>query len=193
MEDDCSISLKDCVSGSSQVPEVPQVPQGRPHPPPCPPPAKRAKTVSTSSSPVNDLAVKFAGASMCFLGFFSKKQNRAPPRYGTQMWAVRSDYLMELSADMQKQPASDIDMYFMWHAPGNNIAAASTSIAGQTGHWSDCNTKGQYLEGWEVAPQAIAELTCVKLEADMREKQWLDYMKREPDLFKKCSARISLS
>ena len=201
LEDACSISLKDSevpqvtpMAGQAEPESEPSRPNVMPmadqprtctckHPTTCPPPVKRTKTVSTSSSIVNDLAVKFAGASLCFLGFFSEEQHQAPPKEGTQMWAVRSDYLMELSADMQKTPASDLDMYFMWHAPGNNIAAASTSIAGQIAHWSDCNTKGKYFEEWPVVPQTMADLTCVKLEADMREARWLEYVEREQDLF----------
>ena len=118
-----------------------------------------------------------------FSWIFSKKQNRSPPKYGTQMWAVRSDYLMQLSANMPKIPACDIDMYLMWRAPGNNITALSTSIAGQDRHWSDCNVHGHFMEKYEVKPQAIVDLTCTRLEPEKRQLEWQKYTQREPQIF----------
>ena len=90
---------------------------------------------------------------------------------------------MQLSANMPKIPACDIDMYLMWRAPGNNITALSTSIAGQDRHWSDCNVHGHFMEKYEVKPQAIVDLTCTRLEPEKRQLEWQKYTQREPQIF----------
>jgi len=138
------------------------------------------KLALTGDDLVNQLAKKFSDADLCFLGYFSKKNNKAPPAYGTQMWAVRAEYCMELVNDMKETKPNDTDMYFMRKAPGSNTAAAPAPIAGQQGHQPDCNTHGKYADERTVRPQAVCDLTKVTPEPTLRETEWTRYVQREP-------------
>ena len=142
------------------------------------------KREAQARSPLNELVEKFSDAPLCFLGYYGAKEqpHKAPPRCGTQMWAVRSDYLMTLAADMRKTKSCDLDMYLMFKWPGE-VAALSASIAGQGSHQSDCNPEGRFFNQWLVPPQAIGDLTTVTLEPSFRDREWQAYVERD-DLFR---------
>ena len=120
-----------------------------------------------------------------FLGYFggssNKTRHKGPPFYGTQMWAVRQDYLKILHEDMKwRQVRSDIDMYLMFKAPvQRKICYSSTSLAGQGGHVSDCNVAGAHKATWTVPMVNIHDVEELPLQPVCRESMWKGYVGRE--------------
>ncbi|CAE7285930.1 unnamed protein product [Symbiodinium microadriaticum] len=120
-----------------------------------------------------------------FLGYFggssNKTRHKGPPFYGTQMWAVRQDYLKILHEDMKwRQVRSDIDMYLMFKVPvQRKICYSSTSLAGQGGHVSDCNVAGAHKATWTVPMVNIHDVEELPLQPVCREPMWKGYVGRE--------------
>ena len=60
----------------------------------------------------------------------------APPLYATQMFSVSDEFVRPLYNLMSSKKPDDIDLFFMGEIP--DMAFASHSITGQSGHQSDC-------------------------------------------------------
>jgi hypothetical protein len=112
------------------------------------------------------LVSKFKDAPLAFLGYYgvgtSKREKWtyvAPPLYATQMFSVSHKFVHPLYELMSSKKPDDVDLFFMGQVP--DMAFASHSIAGQSGHQSDCADNQDMRQSYLCPQVSIHDITCL--------------------------------